>query len=174
VTTVYLVAIAFGFTLLIGSMLLGGKDTDHGHAGGDAGLAWAPVGSLRFWVFFLAFGGGAGYALTRMHAASLVACLGAIGIGWAAGTIAHVAVRTIGKATGTSGVEGKELVGATGTLLLPAGKNRPGKVRVEIFGKAEDFVATLVDDGAELPTGTPVLVVAEGERGTLLVSKADE
>ena len=53
-------------------------------------------------------------------------------------------------------------------------KELPGKVRVEIFGKAEDFIATLVDDGAELPSGTPVLVVAEGERGTLLVSKAVE
>lgn len=172
-TTVYLLAIAFGFTLLIGSMLLGGKDTDHGGAGGDAGLAWAPIGSMRFWVFFLAFGGAAGHALTRLHAGSLVAALGALGIGWAAGAVAAFTVRKIGKATGTSGVEGKELVGSTGRLLLPAGKDRPGKVRVEVFGKAEDFIATLVDDGVDLPSGTPVLVVAEGERGTLLVTKAE-
>ena len=64
---IYLGAIAFGVTLLVASFALGGKDTDHGDHGGDAALAWAPFGSLRFWVFFFAFGGGAGFALTVLE-----------------------------------------------------------------------------------------------------------
>ncbi|HEY5946186.1 MAG TPA: hypothetical protein VIV40_11875, partial [Kofleriaceae bacterium] len=59
----YLGAVAFGVTLLVASFLLGGKDTDHGGGGhADVGLAWAPFGSLRFWVFLFTFGGGAGLA----------------------------------------------------------------------------------------------------------------
>ena len=42
---------------------------------------------------------------------------------------------------------------------------------IEIKGRAEDFVANVVEDGGNLPTGTTVLIVAEGERGSLLVTK---
>ena len=68
-----------------------------------------------------------------------------------------------------------ELVGQSGTLTLPVGPGQPGKVRVEIKGRAEDYVANVVeeDEPVVMPTGTPVLVVAEGERGSLLVAKAE-
>ncbi|MDB4961740.1 MAG: hypothetical protein JWP01_1739 [Myxococcales bacterium] len=173
-TTLYLAAIAFGVTLLLATLLLGGKDTDHGDSGDvGAGLAFAPVMSLRFWVFLLAFGGGAGYALTRLGSSELVAALGALGIGWTAGAIAVLVVRKIGKDSVSSGVETTELVGTTGTLTLPVGPGKPGKVRVDIKGRSEDFVATLIDENGELPTGAPVLIVAEGERGSLLVAKGE-
>ena len=172
-TTVYLAAVAFGVTLLLASLLLGGKDTDHGDGDADVGLAWAPVGSMRFWVFLLAFGGGAGYALTKLGTGSVVTAIAAAAIGWAAGSVAVVVVRKLTKASVSTGVEGVDVIGTTGTLLLPVGKDRPGKVRVELKGKAEDFVATIVDDDVELPSGAQVLVVAEGEHGSLLVSKAE-
>ncbi len=172
-TTIYLAAVAFGVTLLVASLILGGKDTDHGSADADVGLAWAPVGSMRFWVFLLAFGGGAGYALTQLGSGTVVSAVGALVIGWASGTVAVVVVRKVTKSSVSSGVETDDLIGATGTLLLPVGKDRPGKVRVELKGKAEDFVATVVEDGIELPTGAQVLVVAEGEHGSLLVAKAE-
>jgi hypothetical protein len=173
-TTVYLAAIAFGVTLLVASLLLGGKDTDHGdHGDAGVGLAWAPIMSLRFWVFFLAFGGGAGFALTKLGSSELVSALGALGIGWAAGAIAVMTVKQIGKNSVSSEVAANELVGTTGTLTLPVGPGKPGKVRVDIKGRSEDFVATLVEDGLELPTGSSVLIVAEGERGSLLVAKSE-
>lgn len=171
-TTLYLAAAAFGVTLLVASLLLGGKDTDGG-GDADVGLAWAPIGSMRFWVFLFAFGGGAGYALTKLGSSSVVSAIGAAAIGWVAGSIAVVVVRKISKASVSSGVEAAELIGTTGTLLLPVGKDRPGKVRVELKGKAEDFVATIIEDGGELPSGAQVLVVAEGEHGSLLVAKAE-
>ncbi|MDX2092838.1 MAG: hypothetical protein SFX73_33540 [Kofleriaceae bacterium] len=173
-TTVYLAAIAFGVTLLLASLLLGGKDTDHGDDGGAGlGLAWAPVMSLRFWVFFLAFGGGAGYALTKLGSSELVSGLGALGMGWAAGAIAVMVVSKIGKNSVSSEVTTNELVGLTGTLTLPVGPGKPGKVRLDVKGRSEDFVASLVEDGQELPTGSSVLIVAEGERGSLLVAKSE-
>ena len=59
----FLGAVAFGVTLLVASFLLGGKDTDHGgrsRAMSAPGFGWAPIASLRFWVFLFTFGGGAG------------------------------------------------------------------------------------------------------------------
>jgi membrane protein implicated in regulation of membrane protease activity len=176
---IYLGAIAFGVTLLLASFLLGGKDTDHGDgdsdgdAGGDFGLAWAPFGSMRFWVFFFAFGGGAGLALTQLGTGTVVSAVSAAVIGWVSGAIAVTVVRGMARSTVSSEVGATELIGQTGTLTLPIGPGKPGKVRVDIKGRAEDFVASLVDEGSDLPTGAIVLIVAEGERGSLLVSKHD-
>jgi hypothetical protein len=182
-TTIYLVSVAFGITLLVGSLLLSGKDTDggtadgdgtmHGHGDAAGGLAWAPFGSLRFWMFFFAFGGGAGLALTYLKSNHLLAALGALGMGWLAGAAAVTLVRRVAKNSVSSGVQANELIGSTGVLLLPAGHQRPGKLRVEVKGRAEDFIAMLVDDGAELPAGTEVLIVAEGAQGMLLVAKGE-
>ncbi|CAN5809513.1 hypothetical protein BH11MYX3_BH11MYX3_32860 [soil metagenome] len=173
---VYLGAVAFGVTLLLASIVLGGKDTDHGdaHDGGGLGLGWAPVTSLRFWVFLFAFGGGAGLALGALGSSPTVAAIGAGAVGWMAGAIAVAVVRSLNKHSVSSDVKGAELIGTSGTLTLPVGPGKPGKVRVEIKGRAEDYIANTVDETeAELPTGTPVLVVAEGERGSLLVAKAE-
>lgn len=174
---IYLGAVAFGITLLAASFLLhGGKDTGHGdggHAGAGMapGLAWAPFGSLRFWVFFFAFGGAAGLALTHMHTNEVTTGIGAGVIGWIAGALAVTVVRTMSKNSVSSEVNAAELVGTTGTLTLPVGPGQPGKVRVDVKGRTEDFVANIVDDGGNLPTGSTVLIVSEGDRGSLLVTK---
>jgi hypothetical protein len=172
VENLYLGAVAFGATLLVASFLLGGKDTD-GAIDTDMGLAWAPLGSLRFWVFFFAFGGGAGFTLGKLGSSAVVAGIGAGAIGWLAGALAVTVIRSMTKHSASSELAAGELVGSTGTLVLPAGPGQPGKVRVEIKGRAEDFVANVVDDGGNLPTGATVLVVAEGEHGSLLVAKHD-
>lgn len=171
---VYLGAVAFGVTLLLASILLGGKDTDHGgHHDAAHGLGWAPVTSLRFWVFLLAFGGGAGLALDALGSSPTIAAIGAGVIGWTAGALAVGVVRSVSKHSVSSEVRAGELVGASGTVTLPIGPGQPGKVRVEIKGRSEDYVADLIEEGAPLPTGTAVLIVAEGERGSLLVAKAE-
>ena len=197
----YLGAVAFGVTLLVASLALGGKDTDHGghaHDGDGAGFGWAPIASLRFWVFLFAFGGGAGLALGGLGSSAVVAAGGALGIGWASGTIAVAVIRSLTRHSVSSELGGADLVGATGTVVLPIGPGKPGKVRVDVKGRTEDYVANLfdersesvgrgptgsaggegarplvIDGGSELPTGTPVLIVAEGERGTLLVTKGE-
>jgi hypothetical protein len=167
---IYLGAVAFGLTLLVASMFFhGGKDTDHGHDTA-AGLGWAPITSIRFWVFFFAFGGGAGYALVRLENETLAA-VGAVGIGWLSGAMAVTIIRVLTRRSVSSAVDPKQLAGATGTLLLPVGPGKPGKVRVELGDRSEDFVANVVDDGGELPSGSSVLIVSEGDLGSLLVTK---
>lgn len=170
---VYLGAVAFGVTLLLASLVLGGKDSDHdGHVEGDF-AGWAPIMSFRFWVFLLAFGGGAGAALTLLDTNEWLTAGAALGVGWVAGALAIAVVNKLRKDSVSSEIATRELVGTTGTLVLPVGPGKPGKVRVDVKGRTEDFVANLVDDNVELPSGTPVLVVSEGDGGTLLVTKGE-
>ncbi|MFT3693254.1 MAG: hypothetical protein QM831_08935 [Kofleriaceae bacterium] len=175
---IFLGAVAFGVTLLVASFVLGGKDTDHAGVhhvdhGGHALGSILPFTSLRWWVFVLTFGGGAGLALQQLESSPTVAAIGAIVIGWLSGSIAVSVIRTLSRSSSSSVVDAKELVGATGTLLLPASAQTPGKVRIDVKGRQEDFVAFLVEDGPALPTGSQVLIVAEGDRGTLLVNKVE-
>src|SRR5277367_757258 len=98
----YLGGVAFGVTLLVASFLLGGKDVHAGHsADSAAGLGWAPIGSLRFWVFLCTFGGGAGYALTVLGSSELEAGAGALVTGWVTGALAVGIIRRL-TATSTS------------------------------------------------------------------------
>ena len=175
-TQIYLAAVAFGLTLLIASLVLGGKDAHgdghDGHVDGDV-FGVAPVTSLRFWVFMLAFGGGAGLALTWLGSSAVAAGIGALAIGWISGAAAVAIITTLRKNSVSSELAANELVGANGTLLLPCAPGKPGKVRVNVKGRAEDFVANVVEDGGDLPTGTTVLIVAEGDHGSLLVAKGE-
>ena len=47
-------------------------------------------------------------------------------------------VRTMSKNSVSSDVGARELVGQTGVLTLPVGPGRPGKVRVDVKGRAEE------------------------------------
>jgi hypothetical protein len=176
---VYLGAVAFGVTLLVASLVMGGKDTGHDggghtHDSGDLGLGWAPIMSLRFWVFLFTFGGGAGLALGWLGSGTAVAAGGALGIGWASGAGAVAIVRSLARHSVSSALGGADLIGETGTLVLPVGPGKPGKVRVDAKGRIEDYVANVADDGsAVLPSGTPVLIVAEADRGSLLVTRSE-
>jgi membrane protein implicated in regulation of membrane protease activity len=175
---IYLGAVAFGVTLLLATILLGGKDTGHGggghaHDSGDMGLGWAPITSLRFWVFLLTFGGGAGLALTGLGSSTAVAAGGALGIGWASGAFAVAILRSLTKHSVSSELREADLIGVTGTLVLPVGPGKSGKVRIDAKGRTEDYVANIVEDGGELPSGAVVLIVAEGDLGSLLVAKGE-
>jgi hypothetical protein len=169
---IYLGAVAFGVTLLVASLFFhGGKDVHHDHDTA-AGLGWAPVTSIRFWVFFFAFGGAAGFALVQLEGET-IAAVGAVGVGWVSGAMAVAIIRSLTKRSVSSAVDAKQLVGVTGTLLLPVGPGKPGKVRIALGDRAEDYVANVVDDGGDLPSGSSVLIVAEGDLGSLLVTKSE-
>jgi hypothetical protein len=188
--TAYLIAVAFGGTLLTASMVLGGKDTDSGDgqdgdgadksldksvgtAGGGDGFGWLPAASLRFWTFLLTFGGGVGAALTLLGSPASAVVVGAtaLGVGWASGVGAVKTVKMLSDKSSNSSTSPAELVGATGQLLLGAGPSDPGKVRLDVKGRIQDFVA-ISDE--QLAAGDRVLIVSSQPDGGLVVTKSDE
>jgi hypothetical protein len=176
--TAYLVALAFGGTLLGASLVLGGKDADgDGHGDGDAdkggAFDWLPIASLRFWTFFLTFGGGVGTALTLLGspASAVIVAVAASVVGLVSGVGSVAAVRALAAGSADSSTRPEQLVGTTGRLLLGAGPSEPGKVRIETKNKVIDFVA--VSDEV-LPTGERVLVVSSQADGRLVVTKSEE
>src|SRR5438105_15213344 len=107
---VYQVALVFGLTLLVASIVLAGKDTGHGHGHShDAGhgFGWAPIASLRFWVFLMTFGGGAGLALGALGESDAVTGGGAFATGWLAGVLAVGVIRKIASGSTSSQIMNK-------------------------------------------------------------------
>lgn len=181
---VYLCALAFGGTLLVASLVMGfghadgdvggGHDTDggdpsHANGHGDA-FGWLPVGSIRFWTFFLGFGGLAGTALTYLHSVSwpIVAAV-AGGIGWASGIGVVAAMRRVQKGAGSE-LEPDELRGETAEVLVPIEKGKFGKVRLSAKGRVHDLLAETEDDRT-FAIGATVTIVGEGDEGRVQVTQ---
>ncbi|MBK9032707.1 MAG: hypothetical protein IPL61_15785 [Myxococcales bacterium] len=178
--TIYLIALGFGGTLLLASMLLGGQDAsaDHGDGGevhteaAEGGEAiWTVARSVRFWTFLFAFGGAVGAVLTGLDAAGTVATAVIAGLaGVAAGTVATTVMRAVSGAA-SSMVEAAELTGVSGVVVVAIERGQLGKVRVEAKGRAVDLLAA-TDDAAALPTGTEILVIGGGDDGRVQVTRA--
>lgn len=176
----YLGALAFGGTLLIASMVLGAgqkdldkdmdKDVDK-DVGAGGGLDWAPVASLRFWTFLLAFGGATGTALTFAGGLSPVA-VGVITvvIGWACGVGMVAVMRTVRRGSVGSEVSARDLGGETAEVVVPVSRGAIGKIRVTAKGRVHDLIAETEDD-ATFATGSKVMIVGEGAEGRVQVTR---
>jgi len=176
---IYLVALGFGGTLLVASLFLGGHHGgDHGaeHSGDEHGaagdvLAFLPVTSLRFWTFFLGFGGAVGATLTALGSAGPVAIAIVAGVvGWVTGAAAVATLRALRTRAVDSTTSAGELAGATAEVLVAVARGEVGKVRVEAKGRQQDFLAE-TDDDAPLPAGSRVFVVGPAAEGRVAVTK---
>jgi hypothetical protein len=174
---VYLTALGFGGTLLVATLIFGGDHHDAGGAGHAHPLgahdfnAWLPIGSLRFWTFFLGFGGGVGAILSYQGiAAPAVIAAVAIVIGWVTGVVAVAIVRALRGTSIDSTVGEPELIGASGVVVVGIPAGEIGKVRFQAKGRSFDLVAE-GEYSAAVPAGTHVIVVGRGEDGRVLVSQ---
>jgi hypothetical protein len=187
VLTVYLAALAFGGTLLIATLVLGmGHDVDHAggvdadgdaDGGGDADdahghgdvLGWLPIGSLRFWTFFLGFGGLGGTVLTYATSTSrpVVAAVAA-GLGWVSGLGMVAAMRRIQTGAAGSELGLADLRGETAEIVIALTKGRAGKVRVHAKGRIHDLIAE-TDEPGTFEIGAKVMIIGQGDEGRVLV-----
>ena len=178
-TSIYLAALGFGATLLLVTLIFGGKDLDH-HGGstheldGDHGFDWAPILSLRFWTFVMAFGGGIGFALTQLGAVHSHWVILAIALltSWAIGTAVVAILRAVDKRSVSSTIAGAELVGSTATVTVAIAVGRGGKIRLDVKGRTIDAFAETEDDGV-LSIGSRVLIVQAMVGGRLMVSPVE-
>lgn len=171
---VYVGATTVGLVLLVASFVMGHGDVHDGdtggHGAGEANVA-LQVLSLRFWIYFLAFGGATGLLLRWLAGVGepIAAIVAAI-----VGLTAAVATRfLIKKAIGpqASGmVVPEDFVGRTAAVVVPFGKATSGKVRVRVRDAEIDLIAR-TDDGREIAANDEVLIV-EIRDGSALVTHA--
>ena len=81
-------------------------------------------------------------------------------------------MRLAGRTT-DSATRPAELAGASGTLLLGAASNEPGRVRIEAKGRVQDFIA-ITEDETPLATGARVTVLGADGEGRLMVTRLVE
>tara|TARA_R110002096_G_scaffold44526_13_gene120514 strand:- start:101018 stop:101611 length:594 start_codon:yes stop_codon:yes gene_type:complete len=186
-TTLYLITLIVGGCLLLLSIFAGGDhelgsdvdadlsadmDLDGDVDGFDVGGydAWLPIGSLRFWTFFAAFFGLVGTVLTATGGMSKMMTLApSIGVGYLSGIAATKILKALTKQKVGKVVGGNDLVGITGTLMLPASPGMPGKIRLQLGGRTLDELA---HSDIPMRQGAKVLIIAKHEDGGVLVSPA--
>lgn len=194
--TLYLIALAAGAVLIVFSLLAdagdhAGEDPElesdvvHLDAGGDgdadadggaeatarvSAFAAVPILSLRFWTFFLGFGGLAGALLTWLAAlgpTAIAAC--AIAVGVASGIGAAQLVRWARRGQVSSTLGRDQCIGATGTVLLPIARGSLGRVRVQLEDRIVDFDAE-TDDATLLEVAEPAVIYEVRDDGVVLVT----
>jgi len=128
------------------------------HEAAEAGGAWLPFLSLRFWTFSLATFGATGALLDLFDFPSLVSAPASALTGAATGFAVAWAFHRL-KTERVSGDTGlRSLTGREGRLLLSVGPDKLGKVRVATGGGDVDLPAR-TQDGRPIPVRETVLVV---------------
>jgi membrane protein implicated in regulation of membrane protease activity len=181
---IYLITVIVGGVLVAVSIAAGADShsTDHGgdaghgngdHAGtADAILSWLPVASLRFWIFFAAFFGLTGSALTMLGAPGPIpTAIAAALVGYASGLLISRSIRALQRSSSDSSVGEADLIGATAQVLVPMAAGRTGKVRLELKARAVDLLAE-TDEPGEIAAGERVLVIAAPHGGHVVVARA--
>ena len=126
----------------------------------DIQALWLPFFSFKFWTFATCFFGLTGTLLTLLKLAhsQLVIVPISVVIGLAAGTAMAYLLRKLKQDVVDSMVRKKDLVGATGVVELSFGKERKGKVLVEVKGQKIIYLAE-TDEDRPLERDEPVLVL---------------
>jgi hypothetical protein len=174
--TLFLICAAVGGTLLLlqvvaGALGIGGDHADPGHhefgddhSAGDhdhgEGNWFLGLLTFRAVCAAVAFFGLSGLA-ARYYALPETAQLAAAGLGgFAALYLVATVMKLLHKLRADGGVRIDNAVGKTGTVYLrvPGNNAGPGKVTVSVQNRTVEFEAFTAAN--ELPTGTPVRVVA--------------
>lgn len=144
----------------------GDADSEGSFAGSLDG--WLPLRSVRFWTNFLAFGGATGLSLTLLGNGVIPVAVVAAIIGYSSGLIASRLIRKLRKDRIGTSVDAPELVGKSGSVLLPLGADRRGKIRIEVGGRTLDLIAQ--SGGESLQEGQPILIYDVDDNGVASVS----
>jgi membrane protein implicated in regulation of membrane protease activity len=140
---------------------------------GSVGSA-LPLASMFFWTFFLAFFGLTGVLLSTLarDAGTLLTILLAVGMGTGAGLIAARVLRRLGRAEVDSSVRPIDVVGRLGRVVVPVGREQPGKIRVELKGRTVELLA-YGDDAVPLARSQRVYVHDVLKDGSVRVVSAE-
>jgi len=178
---VYIASAVFGCAFVV-PMLLGALDLEAeveadfdadvdldadasigGAADGLMGSVGDFVGSLlsfRSLVMASAFFGLAGIVFSLISS-DLVAFVTAVALGLVAAAVNGQLVQFVNRNEASSHLTDRDVRGSSGTVVLPLGPGRKGRIRAEMAGQTEYFVALpYKEDGApSFDVGDPVVIV---------------
>lgn len=150
----------------------GSHATPSNHPGGGDHGTLAILLSLRFWTFALLAFGLVGALLWFLRLSGSVATFVlATGMGLGSGAFASFTFRALSRAQVSSGGELDDIVGKLGRVLVAPSNATYGKVRIEVRGQLQDYLAKTAD--RELAPGTFVLV-DDIREGVAHVSRAPD
>ncbi len=151
-------------------------DADHEGVGAvDAVMGWLPFMSVRFWIFFLAFFGLTGTALTLAEAIDSRSIIGVVSgvIGYLAGVGVVASIRRLRKTQVDSSLTVKDYVGATGIVMVRVGKESTGKVRLQLKGRSVELLARTEEEMVFEPKQV-VMVYGVTDDGQVMVTKSEQ
>jgi membrane protein implicated in regulation of membrane protease activity len=132
--------------------------------------AWLPIGSLRFWTFFAAFFGLVGTALTALGTmAATLTLVPSIGVGYVSGITATRLLKKLTKQSVGKVLGAGDMIGSTGTIVLPVGPGLEGKIRLQMGGRTLEHNA-MSDES--INAGASAIVISIHEDGGVWVSPA--
>ncbi len=142
---------------------------------GLSGLTeWFPITSFRFWLIGSTFFGLTGTLLTTMSAASSALTLAlSLGLGVLTGSFVTRLITSMRRDRVDSVMSTTDLNGVLGRVLLPVSSGQPGKIRVQLKGRLEDYIARTHDVDL-LPQGTEVLVYRVDDLGQAWVKSMND
>jgi len=191
--SIYLFSLIFGAVLIVASLVIGsnadadvgldvdtdasvegvgdsgqqGFDTEHGEAHGSLeGFAGAFL-SLRFWTYFLCFGGLVGTMLTEFAEADVnTTAITAALTGLIAGQGTVALFRLVSNYTMHDGPTSRDYIGKAARVLMSADADGVAKIRVQFQGSTVDYLARTTD-GTALAADITVMIV--GFEGTTAI-----
>jgi hypothetical protein len=190
----YLFAFGLGGVLLLGSIVIGDKDTggdggdsgdggdastqaqhfDHGVGEGHGALAglFTAFLSLRFWMFFLAFFGLTGLVLDGLDLVEspTIALVAAIGMGILTGQGTVAVFRNLAHSETSTAASSADYIGRSGRVMVGFAPGDLGKVRLTLKGTTVDVLATTEEERG-FTSGEEALVIAMNDT-TAVVARA--
>lgn len=164
-TALYVFLLAVGGPLLVWFAFTGDGDAD-GFGGDSSGpLAVIPLSTVAFG---MAFFGLAGLVFGATGVNALVTLVLAATAGLAAGAVNSAVFAWLRRSSSSSDVADSEIEGTIATASMPIGRNRRGKITLEIAGAREQMTASPVDD-SDIAAGDDVVVVRI-QKGVALVA----
>jgi membrane protein implicated in regulation of membrane protease activity len=158
---IFITIFGVGFLLLIINLIFG-HDMDHDMSGGmDHDFDHPSVYSIKMLSLLMVGFGAVGFGVRATTTASMfVSSLAGIGGAAAIGAIGYVIIRAFYASQSTSTIGDADLIGCSGTLIDAIAANGMGQVACVVRGREITYLARS-SEGAAVPRGTPVRVVAK-------------
>lgn len=145
----------------------GDSDFHVGHVSGHDGVGFVDLLSLRFLFLFAAFFGLTGTLLGLSDAGESFTLITSILTGAVIGLGGNYFIKSVGYKSVSSDVTGRDLIGASATVVIPFSPGEHGKIKLISKGRQVSLVAAPLEDDSDLEFRLGEDVVVVGLNGSV-------